>query len=227
MRLVLLASLIATLSACANAPPESSTLSAELVANDLADVWSNRAQYAAADPTLKVPPAIDGEWLDHQHARFTRVRAPALGDTVLYLEWRKADASGDISRQRIWSFHEREGELRMDFYAFIDGAPYAGKSHDPAAFASLDPTHLRGYGPACALRFVPTDSGWRGEISASDCTLIAASGRKMGIDARVERVGAALNYQESGRLESGAYAFRVPPTMPYVFAREQGRRSAD
>ena len=42
----------------------------------------------------------------------------------------------------------------------------------------------------------------------------------MGIDAKVE-IGAdgSVRYQESGRLESGEYAFRVPPTKPYLFER--------
>ncbi len=231
MRTTILALLTAILAACVSVAPkpsstalapadDSALVTAERIAHDLGGIWSNARQYSAASPTLKVPPSVDGDWLDLQHARFARVVAPALGDTVLYLEWRKANAGGDITRQRIWSFHQRDGELRMDFYAFVDGAPYAGRSNDPSAFETLNTTQLRGYGPACALRFMPTDTGWRGEITASECTLTAQSGRKMGIDARIERSGNALHYQESGRLETGAYAFRVPPTRPYVFERE-------
>jgi hypothetical protein len=42
----------------------------------------------------------------------------------------------------------------------------------------------------------------------------------MGIDARVEMVAdGVLEYRESGQLEDGRFAFRVPPSMPYRFVR--------
>ena len=109
----------------------------------------------------------------------------------------------------------------MDFFAFVDGDPWAGLTDEPGAFVELEPEDLRGYGTECALRFKPVaDGGWLGAISAEECSLVAASGRWMGIDAKVE-IGAdgSVRYQESGRLESGEYAFRVPPTKPYLFER--------
>lgn len=192
------------------------------LARALAGQYDNADQFEAAPEALKVPPSVQGEWLDMQHARFVRVEAPAIGDEVLYLEWRSGGPDGPISRQRIWSFREEEtGSVRMDFFAFVDGAPWAGRGDEPGAFLELDSNALRGYGPDCALRFEAVEGdGWRGAISADQCSLVAASGRRMGIDAVVE-IGAdgTIGYQESGRLESGQYAFRVPPTMPYVFKR--------
>jgi hypothetical protein len=193
--------------------------------------WSNRAQFAAAPAALKVPPSVQGEWLDLQHARFMRVDAPHIGEHVLYLEWRSSgegNTVGAISRQRIWRFRtapdNAENVVLMDFYAFVDGKAWAGKTTAAdarAAFRDLSLTALRGYEPTCALRFVGDAKSFAGEVTAAQCSLVAASGRKMGIDARVVfKADGTLEYKESGRLEDGRYAFRVPPTEPYRFVRE-------
>ncbi|MFW5816856.1 MAG: CpcT/CpeT family chromophore lyase, partial [Wenzhouxiangella sp.] len=187
----------------------------------LAGSYDNRAQFEAAPEALKVPPSVDGDWLDHQHAVFAPVEAPAIGDHVMYLEWRSGGPDGPVSRQRIWSFRRDEvGAVRMDFFAFVDGAPWVGQADQAGAFTQLTLEDLRGYGPDCALRFTPENGGWRGLISSEECSLVAASGRRMGIDALVEvESDGAIRYRESGQLESGQYAFRVPPTRPYVFRR--------
>lgn len=188
----------------------------------MAGEYDNAVQFEAAPAALKVPPSVGGDWLDHQHALFAKVEAPAIGARVLYLEWRSSGPDGPISRQRIWSFrHDASGTLRMDFFALVDGEPWAGRAEESGAFLDLQLDQLRGYGPDCALRFQPAaDGGWLGAISAEECSLVAASGRRMGIDALVEvGVDGSIRYQESGRLESGQYAFRVPPTHPYVFER--------
>ena len=203
------------------APEHSATQLDRLVAA-MVGQYDNSSQFEAAPDSLKVPPSVEGDWLDHQQALFAAVEAPAVGERVLYLEWRSTGPDGPISRQRIWSFRKDEsGTLRMDFFAFVDGAPWAGRAEESGAFLDLELDQLRGYGPDCALRFQPAaDGGWLGVITAEECSLVAASGRRMGIDAVVE-VGAdgSIRYQESGRLESGQYAFRVPPSRPYVFER--------
>jgi hypothetical protein len=191
--------------------------------------WSNRVQFDAAPALLKVPPSVNGEWLDLQHARFVKIDAPAIGDQVLYLEWRNGGPQGEISRQRIWSFRvDATGAVRMDFYAFVDGKPWAAAvetaktAEATPVFTSLSKADLRGYGEACALLFAPQTAGFRGLISAKDCTITAASGRKMGIDARVELLAdGTLEYRESGQLEDGRYAFRVPTSQPYQFVKLQ------
>ncbi len=188
----------------------------------IAGVWHNRAQFDAAPQALKIAPSVNGDWLDVQHASFVKVDAPALGTHVLYLEWRNGDKNGAISRQRIWSFRVDEmGMVRMDFYAFVDGAPLAGKGGDMNAFRSLNVSLLRGYGAQCGLKFSLTATTFDGNISADECSLTAASGRRMGIDARVTmQADGILEYRESGKLADGRYAFRVPPTMPYRFVRQ-------
>jgi hypothetical protein len=187
----------------------------------LAGHWHNRLQYDAVPATLKVAPSVSGEWLDVQHATFTKIDAPLIGTHVLYLEWRNNNAAGAISRQRIWSFRlDDAGQVRMDFYAFIDGAPWAGKGAESGAFRELNVMQLRGYGAQCGLKFSLAANVFDGNITADECSLTAASGRRMGIDARVAMLAdGTLTYQESGKLADGRYAFRVPPTMPYRFIR--------
>lgn len=192
------------------------------LAEALAGEWHNAPQFDAAPAALKVAPTVAGDWLDLQHARFQRVDAPAIGPQVLYLEWRSGGPQGAVSRQRIWSFRiDAQGVVRMDFYAFVDGKPWIGRAEEPGAFSTLATAQLRGYGDACALRFTtPEARTARGEISSAECSLVAASGRRMGIDAVVElKADGSLEYQESGRLEDGRWAFRVPPTEPYRFVR--------
>ena len=68
----------------------------DAVVASLVGDWDNRAQYDAAPAALKVPPTVEGEWLDLQHARFFEVVAPALGSHVVYLEWRRGGPDGEI-----------------------------------------------------------------------------------------------------------------------------------
>jgi hypothetical protein len=223
-RLALLAPF--ALAACATAPlpvpePEraESTDAAALYAALTGD-FDNLAQYDAAPDALKRRPGLDVDWLDRQYARFLRIDAPAFGDVVFYLEWRSGGPGGPVSRQRIWRFRTDErGDLRMDFYAFLDGKPWEGRGDEAGAFSALSLEALRGYGSDCALRFVPRrDGGWQGEITAEQCVIVAASGRSMGINARIEiEPDGTLLYSESGVLPDGRYAFEVPPTEPYRF----------
>jgi len=187
----------------------------------LAGSWNNAAQFAAAPAVLKVPPSAAGDWLDMQHASFTRIEAPAIGERVLYLEWRNGGPDGAVSRQRIWSFRtDAAGAIRMDFFAFVDGKPWAGRAAEAGAFRAVTAETLRGYGPACGLTFLIAGETFAGAINAKVCTITAASGRKMGIDASVQLTAdGVLEYRESGQLEDGRYAFRVPPSQPYQFAR--------
>ena len=205
------------------APAAHAVSDAELdaVVDGLVGTWDNRVQYDAAPAALKAPPSVDGEWLDLQHARFTRVAAPALGSHVVYLEWRRGGPDGEISRQRLWSFRrDAAGRMVMDFYAFRDGSPYAGQGISPQAFMAVTPEQLRGYPPGCELDFARQGEGFFGAVGPERCSIVAASGRRMGILAEID-IGASgtLGYRESGRLEDGRYAFRVPPTQPYRFER--------
>jgi hypothetical protein len=211
---------VTVLSGCAGLTTQAPDPYTKLMAA-MAGQWDNRAQFANAPAALKVAPSVAGEWLDLQHASFTRVSAPAIGNNVLYLEWRSGGPQATISRQRIWSFrNDASGMVRMDFFAFVDGKPLAGRAGDDGAFANLKLTDLRGYSEACALRFRVEATTFVGTISATECSIVAASGRRMGIDATVSLAAdGTLSYRESGQLDDGRFAFRVPPTQPYLFRR--------
>lgn len=201
------------LGGCMSVPPPSPA--ASLVAR-LEGAYDNAAQYAAADPALKVPPSVAGRWLDLQHATFTRVRAPLLGGSVVYLEWRSGGPGGPISRQRIWRFFDSETGVGMDFYTIDRPERFAGRAAVPGAFAALSPADLKSYGPTCTARFGPDG---RGRVDPARCTITANSGRRMAIRADIAIDGRSVAYSEAGILEDGRSAFAVPPTEPYRFVR--------
>ncbi len=194
----------------------------DAVLSDLAGSWSNQAQYDAAPEDLKRPPAAAHpyDWLDLQYADFYRIEAPALGEHVVYLEWRRDD--GEISRQRIWVFHENEDGRPggMDFFTFRDAAPYAGRGAEPGAFSELSADDLIGYPDGCALQ--PDrlgDAGLRFTVAPEDCRITTRSGREMGIFAAIDVTPDAIRYSEAGILPDGGYAFLVPGGAAYEFRR--------
>lgn len=190
----------------------------------LEGAWSNADQYAFAPDDLKRPPAPGHpyDWLDLQHATFFEVAAPAVGEQVVYLEWRAGGPDGDISRQRLWALRESEdgGLAGLDFYTFEDPGPYAGRGATPGAFENLTPESLVGYPEGCTLE--ARRPAWRGyvlELSAQTCTINARTGRTMSLEAHIEIAPGHLTYREAGRLEDGRYAFLVPGGPAYQFRR--------
>jgi hypothetical protein len=181
--------------------------------------YDNAAQFAAADAALKRPPAagFPYPWIDLQHARFVRIEARSIGCDVVYLEWRSGGPDGPISRQRIWSFRQDGNDIRMDFFTLRDPALFAGADATHPGFAGLTLDDLIGYGPACGLRVAPREDGFVASINPADCQLTARSGRRMGIEARVEVSPGRIRYEEAGILADGTYAFRVPGGLPYHF----------
>lgn len=194
------------------------------IAAMLEGAWSNADQYAFAPDDLKRPPAPGHpyDWLDLQHATFHQVAAPAVGEHVVYLEWRGGGPHGDISRQRLWALREGEdGALAgMDFYTFADPGPYAGRGAAPGAFEDLTPDDLVGYPEGCTL--AARRPAWRGyvlDLSPQTCTITTRSGRTMSLEADIEIAPDHLTYREAGRLEDGRYAFLVPGGPAYRFRR--------
>lgn len=216
MRPTLFAALL--LAACATTRPETEDLSAYPAA--LVGTYDNSAQFAAAPEDMKRAPVADDsyDWIDLQRATFTTVNAPGIGPHVVYLEWRNAD--GAISRQRLWSFRKAADGVRMDFYTLLEPAKFAGQPADSAVFGALTAADVKGYGPACGLMVSSAGRGaWNAQITPEECSIVAASGREMGIDARVTVMPTGVLYQEAGRLPEGGYAFRVPGGQPYDFRR--------
>lgn len=188
--------------------------------------WSNAAQFAAADPALHRPPAAGTpyEWLDHQHASFRIVEAPALsgaGGTAVHLVWRSGGPDGPISRQRLWVFrpHPNTGRLRMHFHAFLNAEPFATASPDSPLFRTLTLRDVTSYPDECALPVRVTRNGFRAHIP-DGCQITAQSGRSMQLAADIRLEGKRLTYTEAGVLGDGSFAFKVPNPGPYLFEKD-------
>ncbi len=214
----------ALLSACAT-PDDPAPREIDAVLGALEGAFDNADQYAAADDALKRPPAPGHpyDWIDQQYAEFHVVDAPNVGDHVVYLEWRAGGPEGEISRQRLWVFNADEtGRVTgMDFHTFADPAPYAGRGDEDGAFADVAREALTAYPDGCTLSLArPAWDGWRFELNPETCLITARSGRQMALFARIDVEPGApgvVEYSESGVLEGGAYAFKVPGGPPYRF----------
>lgn len=214
-----------TLALCAGGAGEIEREGAVLAAL-LSGRWSNAAQYEAADEALKRPPAPGHpyDWLDLQHARFVPVDTPQIPGDAVYLEWRSGGPDGPVSRQRLWVFHseirEHDSPLTgMDFYAFRNPDIFEGRT-GWGDFTDLTPDDLIGYPEGCRLAPVSREDGVTVlEVDESACVITAQSGRQMGINARIEISLMQVRYSESGRLDGGAYAFKVPGAGAYEFDR--------
>lgn len=217
--------LIATLCLCLSACASLGGLQPRTPAEALIGTWNNQAQINAAPAELLRPPAAGNPypWVDAQSAHFFDVKAPKIAgpkDQAIYLVWRSGDATGPISRQRLWVFRRQEGgRMMMDFYAFKTPEVFANAQPGTAAFQNVTLDDLTAYGPACSLPVIKTATGWTASIPAS-CSITARSGRKMTLSAVLTLDGERFSYQEHGLLESGAYAFKVPGGPAYQFTKK-------
>lgn len=217
--------LIATLCLCLSACASVGGLQPRTPAEALIGTWNNQAQIKAAPAELLRPPAAGNPypWVDAQSAHFFDVKAPKIAepkDQAIYLVWRSGDATGPISRQRLWVFRPQEGgRMVMDFYAFKTPEAFANAQPGTAAFQNVTLDDLTAYGPACSLPVIKTATGWTASIPAS-CSITARSGRKMTLSAVLTLDGERFSYQEHGLLESGAYAFKVPGGPAYQFTKK-------
>lgn len=209
------------LTACAGLP----SLKAQAPGQGLVGTWDNVAQIEAAPPEL-LRPSVAGNpypWVDAQSAQFFEVSAPNVAgpkDQAIYLIWRNGSATGSISRQRLWVFRPREGgQTLMDFYAFKAPEVFASAGPGTSAFQNVTFDDLTAYGPACSLPVVQTATGWTASIP-STCSITARSGRKMTLSGVLTLDGDQFSYQEYGRLETGALAFKVPGGPAYQFTKK-------
>ena len=200
------------------APSEPAALAAVLEG-----AYRNQAQWDAAGPDLRRPPAAGYpyDWVDLQQAAFYRVEAPLLGGEALYLEWRAGGPGGRISRQRIWLLSaDEDGLASLAFFTFKAPEPYAGRGDQPGAFAGLSLDDLIGYGPACALPIASwPDGAWTAETVGDSCAITAQSGRRMTIHASIGVTAEQVVYSEAGVMDGGVYAFKVPGVDAYLFDR--------
>lgn len=191
----------------------------------VAGEYGTRRQFEAAPAELRREPVAGHpyDWLDRQHAVFRWVQAPALGEHVLYLEWRRGGPQGAISRQRLWVFERRRGEWVMDFYTLATAPDAEPRSLLDADFSELGPEQLTGYGSACSLTAEKDGRALQFSIPP-DCSIVSRSGRRMTLSAVVRFEGDSLRYREQGVLEDGTFAFLVPGRIGLDYEFERLRR---
>ncbi len=192
------------------------------VVESVAGEYDTKRQFEAAPVEWRREPVAGYpyDWLDRQHAVFRWVRAPALGEHVLFLEWRRGGPEGPISRQRIWVFERRQGRWVMDFYTLPASPAREVTSLLDADFSALRREQLTGYGSTCSL--TATSRGRAVEFSIPEgCSIVARSGRRMRLAAVVRFEDDAVRYREQGVLDDGAIAFLVPGRvgLDYLFER--------
>ena len=180
-------------------------------------------QFETAPTSLRREPAAGHpyDWLDRQHAEFRWITAPALGEHVMFLEWRRGGPDGPISRQRVWVFNRRDAGWVMDFYTLPDGGG-TSRSRLDDDFRGLSSEQLVGYGDTCSLLSTRTGAALVFSIPPT-CSIVARSGRRMQLSAVVRFEPDRILYREQGVLDGGAIAFLVPgvPGLSYEFVRER------
>lgn len=188
----------------------------QAIAQKLLGEYSNKAQYEASDSALKISPEIGDTrpWINQRFAVFKSVEIPDIPGEVVALEWREDDASGKISRQRLWAFRSSGTGIVMDFYAFKSEVDLS----DRLSLSKLGMTDIVSYGEKCALPLTVKGRVY-GFAIPDTCRIVTRSGRDMILSAQVN-IGDALAYKEAGRLASGAPIFNVPGgDITYDFRR--------
>lgn len=184
---------------------------------------SNDAQMNSLPADVARVPSPGKPWVDAQYARLIRFPMPELGELVYYMEWRAGGPKGELTRQRIWAFHDlRTKQPRMRFYVTGEPGLWAAAAGDPALLQKLAKAGLPEYPKGCEVLFTRTKRGWDGVIPRDGCVIVARqSQRQMTIEARVTLDGERWLYDESGTLDDGRKAFVVPEGHRYEFTRKR------
>lgn len=198
----------ALLLSCQTGMPKANT---SQIISRLEGTYSNAAQYETADAALKITPGIGDKrpWIDRKHAVFKRVGNSALPGDIIALEWRDDNATGDISRQRLWAFRQANGTILMDFYSLKFPVDFS----DMSALAALSVDDLISYGEKCALPLRLLENEYHFSIPDT-CRITSRSGRDMILSADII-IGKNLSYREGGKLVSGDPIFEVPGAGMY------------
>ena len=174
---------------------------------------SNHLHEALIDPE-RAPDLI--------YARFHRIDAPEVGDTVFYLQWHMRTPFGDLQRQRIWSFRTdlERNAVTMDFYTLKEPDRWLNLFERPATAATLSLDDMTGYPPGCPLPFRRHIDVFIGEIPP-ECQIPSRTrGGMMQLMARVMIGEEQVWYDEGAtHLESGDVVFDVPASGAYQFKR--------
>lgn len=181
--------------ACASSPPARPT--PERFVASLAGHYSNAGQWAQMTESFRATAGVVPV-----DVRFAKVSPGVLGDALVYEEWRAADASKTVLRQRLWSVRPDGQGFRADRYELRNPARFAGAGSD--AFIGLTNEDFRPLGAWCALTitFAAVDA-WDARTAPGACR---PDGREPA-NARITRAASGLLYAETkGDADPGAVA---------------------
>lgn len=186
--------------------------------------FSNAQQYEnAPEDWREAQPGTAEEWLDLQFATHARVDAPALGEHVIYVEWRSGAEDGPISRQRLWVFREGEGRWSagFDVFGFRDPEAFAGRADEEGAFASLTEEDLAGHPAECLVEArSPAHAGYYFTVESDNCIVTTESGDEIRLRASLRGHRDFFTYREWGSTLEHQLVFSIPGVpYPYTFRR--------
>jgi hypothetical protein len=159
-------------------------------------------------------------WLSHLYAKHIPISIPAIGEKVIFLEWREKATDGIISRQRLWVFDEVAGKLTMQFYSFKNDSAWKDISNNINRLKTITKDELVAFPEGCALNIDYSHHKYTAILDSSTCNVITQrTGRSMKLFAQIEISKNGFQYREKGILPDGKYAFIVPGYMQYDFKR--------
>jgi hypothetical protein len=159
--------------------------------------------------------------------RIVPVDPPSGARHALYAEMRRGDASGAITRQRLFLFDETPGRAANRLIAHSFTAPKAAEAliGDRTLVARGALAHARSLEPAgCDMTFRRDGDRFVGRIEAADCAITGRRGDPLKIESETVVTRAAIEQIERGYGPDGALRFGNPEGRRYVWPRVQPTR---
>lgn len=159
--------------------------------------------------------------------RIVPVDPPSGARHALYAEMRRGDASGAITRQRLFLFDETPGRAanRLIAHSFTDPKAAEALIGDRTLVARGALAHARSLEPAgCDMTFRRDGDRFVGRIEAADCAITGRRGDPLKIESETVVTRAAIEQIERGYGPDGALRFGNPEGRRYVWPRVQPAR---
>jgi len=183
--------------------------------------FDNFEQEKSLPDSISRQPARAGLWLNPLCLVHLPVEVPAIGEHVLFLEWREGSFDGPLNRQRLWAFRTLDsGEPGMDFYSFKPGAEISMAAVKSGGLAGLHPEDLVTYPEGCTLLWRRVEDRYTAYLDPKTCLVTGQiSGKEMSLEAVIEVENSGFYYFEKGVFSTGEPVFTVPGFDKYRFVK--------
>lgn len=141
---------------------------------------------------------------------------------ALYAEMRRGDASGAVTRQRLFLFDETPGRAgnRLIAHSFTDPKAAEALIGDHTLVARGALAHGRSLEPAgCDMAFRREGERFIGRIEAADCAITGRRGDPLRLESETVLTPDAIEQIERGYGPDGALRFGNPEGRRYVWPR--------